>query len=220
MTEFVLPQASLFLGIIPALILLYISLKGYEGFYKDKFIFLSFVAGIIAGFISVLLETYTRNIGVLFIILFPIIEQLFKTIILNISKLQRIKDTVVYGLSLGLGFGSIFTPFSMITSNIQSGNSYLIVLVIIGSIGIILLHGATGVCIGYGIYTSKLLRYLIFAIILHVPVTSLIFLTTLYEIAYLQIGLIIYGSVIYRYTTTKIMPRILLKRRRKSVINE
>ncbi len=222
MSEFVLPQASLFLGIIPALILLYISLKGYEGYYKDKFIFLSFVAGIIAGFLSVILETYTsRDIGILFIILFPIVEQLFKTIILNISKLQRIKDTVVYGLSLGLGFGSIFTPFSMITSNIQPGDSFLIVLVIIGSIGIILLHGATGVCIGYGIYTSKLLKYFIFAIILHVPVTGLIFLTTFYAITYLQIGLIIYGSLIYWYTTTKIMPRILAKRRqRKSVINK
>ena len=34
MSDFVLPQASLFLGIIPALILLYISLKGYEGYYQ------------------------------------------------------------------------------------------------------------------------------------------------------------------------------------------
>ncbi|MCK5113117.1 MAG: protease PrsW, partial [Thermoplasmatales archaeon] len=76
MNDFVLPQASLFLGIIPALILLYISLKGYEGHYKDKNIFLTFVVGLIAGFVSVLLETFTIGIGILFIILFPVIEQL------------------------------------------------------------------------------------------------------------------------------------------------
>lgn len=215
MSEFVLPQASLFLGIIPALILLYISLKGYEGYYKDKFIFLSFVAGIIAGFISVLLETYTRDIGIFFIILFPIIEQLFKTIILNIGKLQRIKDTVVYGLSLGLGFGSIFTPFSMITSNIQPGDSYLLVLVIIGSIGIILFHGATGTLIGYGIYSGNLLKYFILAVLLHLPVTGWFFLTDYYNIEYLQIGLILYGFIIYWYITKKIMSRILSQRNKK-----
>ncbi len=209
MSDFVLPQASLFLGIIPALILLYISLKGYEGYYKDKTIFLTFVAGIVAGFLSVILETYASNIGILFIVLFPIIEQLFKTIILNIRRFQKKRETTIYGLSLGLGFGSIFTPFSMITSNIQTSNSYLIVLVILGSIGIILLHGATGVCIGYGVYSGKLQKYFLLAIIFHVPLTSLIFLTTLLNIEYLQIGLVVYGLIIYWYVTKNIMPKIL-----------
>jgi hypothetical protein len=214
MTEFVLPQASLFLGIIPALILLYISLKGYEGYYKDKNIFLTFVAGIVAGFLSVLLETYAGAIGIFFIILFPLIEQLFKTIILNIGRLQKIKDTTVYGLSLGLGFGSIFTPFSMITSDIQAGDILVMAFVVLGSIGIILLHGATGVCIGYGIYVGKLLIYFILAIILHIPVTGLVFLTTVYNIAYLQIGLILYGLIIYWYTTKYIMSRIQKRKQR------
>ena len=66
-----LPQALLFLGIIPALLLLYLSLKGFEGLYKDRTIFLIFVAGIIAGFITVLIEYYTVGVGLLFIILFP-----------------------------------------------------------------------------------------------------------------------------------------------------
>ena len=51
-------QAVLFLGIIPALILLYISLKGYEGLYKDKSIFLTFVAGIILGVIAAFIRAY------------------------------------------------------------------------------------------------------------------------------------------------------------------
>ena len=40
-------QGLLFLGIIPALILLYIGLKGYEGYYRDKTIFLTFIIKII-----------------------------------------------------------------------------------------------------------------------------------------------------------------------------
>ena len=216
-----LPQASLFLGIIPALILLYISLKGYEGYYKDKFVFLSFVAGIVTGFISVLVETFTMAVGIFFIILFPVLEQLFKTIILNIGRLQVKKETVIYGLSLGLGFGSIFTPFSMITVQFQAGESiYLIISAVIGSVGIILLHGATGICLGYGIYMGKLSKYFIFAILLHLPLTAFIFITTMFNIEYLQLGLIPYGLLIYWYTTKKIMPQILTKnmKRKRSEI--
>ena len=221
MSDLVIPQASLFLGIIPALILLYFSINGYEGYYKDKIIFLTFVAGIIAGFISVIIETFASGIGILFIVLFPIIEQLFKTIILNFGRFQRKKETVVYGLTLGLGFGSIFTPFSMITANITTGEPSIIILIIIGSIGIILMHGATGVCIGYGIYDGKLVNYFVTAIFLHLPVTALFYITAFLEIEYLQVGLIFYGLLIYWWVTKKIMTRILPhKRKRISAIDK
>jgi hypothetical protein len=215
MSDFILPQASLFLGIIPALILLYISLKGYEGHYKDKNIFLTFVIGIIVGFISALMEIFTISVGLLFIVLFPIFEQLFKTIILNVGRLQGKRETVIYGLSLGLGFGSIFTPLSLIVANIQTVEITLIVSIIIGSIGIILFHGATGTLIGYGIYAKKLPKYFILTLFLHLPVTGWFFLTDYYDVEYLQIGLIIYGLIIYSYVTKKIMPLILLKNQRK-----
>lgn len=215
MSDIALPQASLFLGIIPALILLYISIKGYEGYYKDKLIFLTFIAGIIAGAITVIIEIFASGIGILFIVLFPIIEQLFKTMILNFGRFQRKKETTVYGLTLGLGFGSIFTPFSMVTAKIQAGDLFVLTLIVIGSIGIILLQGATGVIIGYGIYDGKPLKYLLYAIILHLPITSIIFLTQFFDIAYLQIGLIIYGLIIYWFITTKIMSKILPHKRQR-----
>jgi hypothetical protein len=204
-----LPQALLFLGIIPALILLYFSLKGFEGLYKDRTIFLIFVAGIIAGFITVLIEYYTVSVGLLFIILFPILEQLFKTMILNIGRFQRKKETTIYGLSLGLGFGSIFIPFAIIISSIEGVfDYYSIALTVLGSFGIILLHGATGVYIGYGVYVGKLPRYFIFAVVLYLPVTTS-YLTALFNLGFLQLGLVPYGLIVYWYATKKIMSRIL-----------
>lgn len=211
----VLPQASLFLGVIPALLLLYVGLKGYEGHYKDKNIFLAFVVGIIAGFFAALMELFTVNAGIVFIILFPILEQLLKTMILNIRRLHEKEETVIYGLSLGLGFGSIFTPVSMIASDLQMGETILIALVILGSFGIILFHGATGIFIGHGIYAGKLSKYLIFAVLLHIPVTGWFFLTVFYNVEYLQIGLILYGLIVYWYATKKIMPRILSQSQRR-----
>jgi hypothetical protein len=211
-----LPQTLLFIGVIPALILLFISLKGYDRHYKEKLVFLTFISGIFAGFISILIEWYTVGVGIWFIILYPILEQLFKTMILNISRFHGKKETVVYGLSLGLGFGSIFTPFSIIITNIQGGNNLLIILIALSSIGIILIHAATGVSIGYGVYTYKISKYLIFSILVYLPVTFTIFLTAFYNIGYFQVVLILYGLFVYWYATKKIMPRILIENKKKT----
>jgi hypothetical protein len=219
----IIPQTSLFLGIIPALIMLYIGLKGYEGYFKDKIIFLTFIVGIIIGFIAAVIELLTAAIWILAIVLFPIIEQLFKTIILNIGRFQEKQETTIYGLSLGLGFGSVFTPAALIMGNFQSEDLTLIILVMIGTLGIILFQGAAGVLIGYGIYASKLAKYLTFTILLQLPITTLFFVTSWLNIEYLQISIVVYGIVIYWYAIKKIMPRILTgtqrrKRTQKEII--
>ena len=204
-----LPQALLFMGIIPALLLLFISLKGYDGYYKDKLIFLTFVIGLIIGVISVIIEAYTASIGVYFIILFPILEQLFKTIILNVGRFHGKKETPIYGLSLGLGFGSIFIPSSIILLNIQGGyDTFTLLLVTVGAIGIILIHASTGICIGYGIYKYSLLKYLLFAIALYIPVTGLTFISSYLNNGYIHLALFPYGILLYWHFTIRIMIRI------------
>jgi len=204
-----IPQALLFIGIIPALILLFISLKGYDGYYKDKVIFLTFVAGLIIGVLTVIIEAYTASVGIFFIILFPILEQLFKTIVLNIGRFHGKKETPIYGLSLGLGFGSIFIPSSIILLNIQgSYDNITIAFALFGSLGIILIHAATGVCIGYGVFNYSLPKYLLYAIVLYIPVTGLVYLSTYIEKFYLQLLLLPFGIILYWYFTTKIMIKI------------
>jgi len=210
-----IPQTSLFIGIIPALIILYLGLKGYEGHFKDKLIFLTFIVGIIIGFISAVIELFTRDIGIItYIILFPVLEQLSKTIVLNLGRFQEKQETTIYGLSLGLGFGSVFTPAAIIMGNFQEINVAFIAA-IIGSFGIILFHAATGAIIGYGVYSHKLSTYLAFAILLQIPITTLIGVTNLFTISYLQISIVIYGIIVYWYATKKIMPRILQESQRR-----
>jgi hypothetical protein len=210
-----IPQTSLFIGIIPALIILYIGLKGYEGHFKDKLIFLTFIVGIIIGFISAVIELFTRDIGlIIYILLFPVLEQLSKTIVLNLGRFQEKQETTIYGFSLGLGFGSVFTPAAIILGNFQEINIAFIAA-IIGSFGIILFHAATGTIIGYGVYSHKLSTYLIFAILLQIPITMVIGVTNLLNIGYLQISLVVYGIIIYWYVTKKIMPRVLKESQRR-----
>jgi hypothetical protein len=210
-----IPQTSLFIGVIPALIILYIGLKDYEGYFKDKLIFLTFIVGIIIGFISAVIELFTRDIGLIsYIILFPVLEQLFKTIVLNLGRFQEKQDTTIYGFSLGLGFGSVFTPAAIIMGNFNEINIAFIAA-IIGSLGIILFHAATGAIIGYGVYSHKLSTYLFYAILLQIPITTLIGITNFFSVSYLQIILVLYGIIVYWYATKKIMPRILQESQRR-----
>ncbi|MFE3846288.1 protease PrsW [Thermoplasmatota archaeon] len=211
----ILPQASLFLGIIPALFLLFLGLKGFDGYYKDKIVFLSFIIGIILGVISAAMEILSLSLGILIIVLFPILEQILKLIILNVSRLQKQKSTVIYGLSLGLGFGSVFTPISIILANFETDSIIIIASVIIGSFGIILLQAGTGIILGYGVFTGKILKYFLLTIIIHIPFTAWFFLTGIYQIEQTQILLIFYGLVVYWYSSNKIMKNILDKTKEK-----
>ena len=219
----VIPQASLFLGIIPALIFLYISLKGYEGHYKEKSIFLTFIIGIVLGFVAAFVQSITISLVIIYIVLLAFFDQLFKTMILNIGRLHEKRETTIYGMILGLGFGSSFTPFLIIAiSSLKTQDATVLSLVAIGSLGIILFHGATGAYIGYGIYVGKLFKYLLIAVLIQLPFNFLLGMminfssegTFNLQLAFV-ICLILYGSAVFIYVTKKVMPQILSQRKRK-----
>ena len=214
-------QAVLFLGIIPAMIILYISLKGYDKYYKEKTIFIMFIIGIISG-VTVAVIRYLINpfpYLIIYIVIFAFFEQLFKTIILNIGRLQGKKETVIYGLALGLGFGSAFTPFLIITASAVTNDLTFLLLVGFGSLGFIFFHAATTTYIGYGIYKFKLTKHLTIAILLQLPFNILADAIRVYNSAYLTIYsslIVLYGLVLFYYISKKILPNIKKKSRERS----
>jgi hypothetical protein len=211
-----IPSTSLFLGIIPALILLFLSIKGYEKTLKQKNIFLAFIAGIIIGFIVTVIEIYTGDIPIYIIVIFPVFEELFKTIILNLRRLQEKPGTVFYGLTLGLGLGSVATSASILRGTLQAGDYLGLGLVVFGSCGIIMLQGATGALIGYGVYKLKVAQYVTFAIVLHIILLAGLFVVQMLFINVIIVTyLFIAGLIIYWYTTKKIMPNILTENQRR-----
>ena len=84
-----------------------------------------------------------------------------------------------------------------------------------GAIGIILIHAATGVCIGYGVYIYSLTKYLLFAIILYIPVTGITYVSAFLEKLYLQLLILPFGLILYWYFTTRVMVKIKLKKDKK-----
>ncbi|MDG6228843.1 MAG: protease PrsW [Candidatus Thermoplasmatota archaeon] len=205
----ILPQSSLFLGIIPALILIYISLKDWQGEYVEKTLFIMFVFGIILGFIAALVEIFTVSSGILLVVLFPVLEQVMKLAVLNLRRFHGKRSTVIYGLSIGLGFGSIFTPVSMILASVEAISNVALLAILLGSIGIIFIHGATGAIIGYGVYEEKTFTYYIYAVLIHLPVTLWFFLTGYYNMSQLQVGIIVYGIIVYWYVKKQIIENVL-----------
>jgi len=206
-----LPQSLLFLAMIPALILMFYSLRGYDGKYKEKTFFIMIIFGIITGVLSVVIEAFTSSIGIIFIIfLFPVLEQFLKAVILNLKRFQKKQDTVIYGLSLGLGFGSVY-----IVSSLVSFQSYglkdtnMFIIVFLSSLGLILAHGGTGICIGYGVYKKSLKKYLLISIALFFPFTFIGVIAGITNNFFILLAYIPYGFIIYWYFSTKIMPRIL-----------
>lgn len=217
-------QAVLFLGIIPALIILYIVLKGYEEYYKEKTIFIMFIIGIISGVIVTIIRYLINPLPylIVYIIIFAFFEQLFKTIVLNISRLQGKKETVIYGLALGLGFGSAFTPFLIITSTMVSSNTTFIFLIAFGSLGFIFFHAATTTYIGYGVYKFKLTKHLAIAILLQIPFNILTDAMRIYNYVYssyltiFSILIVSYGVILFYYIFKKIIPDIKKQSRKRS----
>ena len=77
---------------------------------------------------------------------------------------------ICIGIAKLLKHQLMFTPFLIIavSSILDIQDIYRLSLIAIGSLGLILYHGATGAHIGYGIYIGKLTKHLITAIILQI----------------------------------------------------
>ncbi|KAA0004441.1 MAG: protease PrsW [Thermoplasmata archaeon] len=219
----VLPASSLFLGIVPALIILYFTLKGYEEYFKDKKIFLSFVAGLLAGFFSIIFESFVRNFGVIsFIILIPFFEQIVKTSILNSRLARGTEGAPIYGATLGLGFGSIFIPFSMIIYASRWGRLDIIdiSIVTLGAIGFIFFHGATGIYIGYGVKSDRVWRYFIYAVLFQIPLMVVSLVSDEYNLEFLQVLIVVYSIILYWYAAKKVLIMTLPKSKRRKIVKE
>ncbi len=202
-----LPQSSLFIGIIPALALVYLVMRKWTEGFQERTVFLMFVIGIVSGFISVFIELYVNRIHFLeFIIIFRLLQLMIIIMVLNLPRFHDKPAIVLYGLVLGLGFGSIYPPVSLLLISAESIVTSLDVLsILIGSLGLMFLHGATGTLLGYGIFKRKLFETFLLSITLHVIVQYLFF-----DLSFRWIWILsIVGVTVYVITQKKVLYTVL-----------
>ena len=197
-----IPQSSIFIGIIPAMILLYIALKDWQGHYTEKTLFIMFIFGIISGFIVSIVEVGFFYSALVVIIIFPFLEQIIKMMILNLRRYHEKQSTVMYGLALGLGFGSIYPPASMMILAESDISSIELTSILLGSIGLLFLHGATGALIGYGVYKGKIAMFYLYSV-------SILITANFLKLEYIQWLNLLFGIALYWYIHKKIVRELI-----------
>lgn len=213
-----LPQSSLFLGIIPALALVYLIIRKWTGQYQEKLIFLLFVFGIISGFTVTFTEFYINLSNLIeFVILFRFIEIMAKTVILNLPRFQEKHQTVLYGAVLGLGFGSIYPPVSLLLINTVAVSPLEVVSVLIGSLGMLLIQGSTGALIGYGVFKRNLILPVGISLVFHI-----IYQYLLFNLAFLWTWTLFIGGIFVYFLVMKriVFPVLKQSERRKRNIKK
>jgi len=151
------------IGFVPAMAILYYSLKTYEAFIKDTPLLGFFAGGIIIGLVVFLLHGWIDvqvlnhiDLSILvFIVAFACFEEFIKFIILYYKKFVGDHQTTYLGLSLGLGFGAtavLTFAYVDFLSNPSVVTEMPLVLPTATalSLGYIGLHATTGGLMGFG----------------------------------------------------------------------
>ena len=174
------------IGFAPALALMFYTLKNYtypaveRPFFDDRKVFFMFAVGIMIGVIFAAVEYIFSSTDVgslmLYAILFALVEELAKFIILNMRRFLQKLDTTFYGVTLGLGIGSTTgfgaAFFALNALQGQAGPLDYIFLILLAT-QLVLLHGATTTTIAIGSARGNPWPFLTQAIMVHLAVNLL-----------------------------------------------
>lgn len=174
------------IGFAPAIALMFYTLRNYtypaveRPFFDDRKVFFMFAVGIMVGVVLAAIEYIfsSTDIGslMLYAVLFALMEELAKFVILNMRRFLQKLDTTFYGVTLGLGIGST-TGFGAVFFTLHALNGQVGVLdyvfLVLLAIQLVLLHGATTTTIAIGSARGNAWPFLTQAIMVHLAVNLL-----------------------------------------------
>jgi hypothetical protein len=164
------------LGVGPALALMFWTLKEFtypkveRPFFDDRKLFLLLAVGMVLGVLIFVVQSYFNLGFLLFALLFAVLEELIKLVLLNMPRFQRKLDTAFYGYALGLGIGSTMA-FGVVFYTIQQSESVGLdtwLAIIILAVQMVLLHSVTGAMIGTGVARGEVWGYFAQAALVHI----------------------------------------------------
>jgi hypothetical protein len=172
---------SAIVGFGPPLFLLYYTVRDYtfprvkEPFFDDSRIFKFFALGIVIGMVYFALEewggtlTSTDSI-ILLVVLFAILEEAIKLVILNYPKFQRKVDTAFIGLAFGLGIAMTFTFATVYSTllDVEDPGAFEMIAYSLLGLQFVLLHGSTTTMIGIGVVRGDVKGYFVEALLIHI----------------------------------------------------
>lgn len=177
----ILQIVSAIAGFAPPLFLLYYTMKDYtyprvkEPFFDDSKIFKFFALGIALGMVIFALEEWGGTLTssdsiILLVVLFAILEEAMKLVILNFPRFQRKVDTAFIGLALGLGIAMTFTFATVYSTLLDVDDPGPFEMIAFSLLGLqsVFLHGSTTTLIGIGVVRGDVKGYFVEALLIHV----------------------------------------------------
>jgi hypothetical protein len=167
------------IGLAPALALMYWTLRDYtypaveKPFFDDRKVFGLLAVGLVLGVALFAVQQAFDVAFVLIALLFAVLYEVVKLVVLNLKRFAGKLDTPFYGLTIGLGMGGAVGfgyAWSTILSYAAGGfvpdlRDYLILIVL--AIGLCLLNGSTGAIIGMGVTKGQPFGFFANALLVH-----------------------------------------------------
>ncbi len=210
------------IGLGPALFLMYYTLRSYtypaveKSFFDDRRIFLFLAIGLIIGVVIWFFEFGFNFWDVLVALSFAVIEELVRLVILNFKRFQRRLDTVFIGLVLGLGMGgaiatgNVFATLNSLAGLIGPADVAILILV---SIQLVTLGGATGATIGAGVTKSLPFSYFAQAAMVHIAVNLIMIGFYLGGDLFIDLIFLVVATVLpayyYWYVHSRLIPNMV-----------
>lgn len=212
-----------------ALALMYIVLRNYtypaveEPFFSDPSLFWLFVVGLIEGTILFVFYTYLvplyeiAGLGFIVAIVFGMITELSKLIVLNLKRYAGRSDTIFYGFGIGLGLGTSM-GFGLIYYAGRLETDILSwVIITIMAMQNIFLHAGTGIRIGEGVSRRKSAEFFMLALftntlfqVLITPTFMLPATSDMYWLIYVTMAMALISVVVNLYVMVcKKLPTIV-----------
>jgi hypothetical protein len=173
-------------GFAPPLFLLYFTMRDYtfprvkEPFFDDSKIFKFFALGIVLGMVIFAFEEWgsganTPETVIALVVLFALMEESMKLVILNFPRFQRKVETAFCALALGLGIAMTFTFATVYVSLLgveNPGPTEMIAYSLLG-LQFVFLHGSTTTLIGIGVVRGDVKGYFVEALLIHLTYSLL-----------------------------------------------
>ncbi|TLZ70980.1 MAG: hypothetical protein E6K10_06255 [Methanobacteriota archaeon] len=227
---------SFVVGVGPAILLMWVSLRRFDHPYApktlfdDRRVFLAFAVGMGFGALSSSLTfaVSTSGLGIVFpLIAVALFEESFKLVYLNRKGYRGRFDTTFYGVSLGVGSAATLVMASVFNANptlLQSPEvPALIAALVLLSLSMTMVLASTGAIIGFGTSQSKVLGYFVRAFLVrfsHLAILLFFFVAPPDEavLGFSSLGAsLIFAGVVYAFVYREILPETLPKDIRRSL---
>jgi hypothetical protein len=221
-----------FVGILPAVTLVFMTLKDYDEYYEDKHFFYLMVVGFFAGMMTALVyywsmgylvQTSSLAVLIVTIVVFAVYEILLITIILSMKRFDGKYDITYYGVVLGGSIAGIIEMFIIyVYLNTYELNVQAVASMILVIPTLIFVYLSMGAMVGFGIHQRKYFKYAGRALLLKV-VFNILFILWLWSFwfepsgygwEFMSIGLVI-SFIMYYYTYKDLLPEALPEKLQK-----